>query len=314
MFTLSELLEGKVAKHNDPSKIAAIRKIEELNQDKGPGEYDVEPMPHGSSGGFVVVRHDLPAPKKYFVKKFFTSRIRSENYDDACEFFFYKLLEILGYGAKCHMTNDEVKGNLIISEDLSVTKPESHSEKTFETHRDTIFYNRKNHHNPEFEKSDRFRKDFMAIEFLLNFLEIGDVSENTANIGTVVTRSPKHEIQPKVKTKIVDLTPPATVISQKILSFDQVLESAQAFWRGSYVSKIEQEALQSRYNEALKGIFFGTHKRPSMLEAIEMAQLACRESFLVGTDFGKLDALAERLSLKTKQHSQHYLPNLQAKF
>lgn len=276
-FTLEELQlpTDEAKKHAVAEKLAAVKKIEELHKSKG--RYEFRPMTDGSSGGFVVARSSTP-DKCYFVKRFLTefSGLNNIHYDVMCEFFYYKLLQHMGYGPKCHVTAYSDKGYVLISEDLNQVKLKSNTVKTFQTYSETLKDFDKTHHQPS-QKSDDFNTDFMAVEILHDLLELGDVHMNMGNSGTVVTRSPKHDKEkPKVKAKIIDFSLPIKPISvYSAVQFNEILENLSSSWRGLFVEKVTKEELEKKYQLAWQKIFAGSTKRPGIITAIEMAYNDC---------------------------------------
>jgi len=301
MFTLKDLLTNPsrdLLKYTTAANIAAITKIDELYGQAG--TYDFEPMPDGSCGGIVVVRHDEPE-QKFFVKRFAADFAgRSANYDSICEFFYYKLLEHLGYGPKCHITQDGERDYILISQDLNQVKTESGTVKKFETHKDSIKKHRVSHHIPNSPKSKNFYRDFMASEILIRLLELDDVHMNTGNMGTVVTTGPKtspHE--PKVKTKIVDFTLPHKLVHpEAVISFQEITDSLREVWRSDFLSRLNAADREKEYQQALQKIFCGDEKHPPIMDAISVAYEECVREMTPTQSRAKLDRMVEQIKLK----------------
>ena len=254
----------------------ALVKITELNPPKP--TVKIENKGAGINDGFIITAN---AKSKYFIKSFLPAKQSGKT--KIHEFFAYKALEHLGYGAKCHFSSYNGSNAVLISEDLSNIKEKdgATTSKTFVTsealsEKSPIVYSRAT------------CEHMMALEIFSRFLGIGDVSKNLANSGVVKTVGPKTKgEESKQKPKIIDLNfnekNISLVSSHGVENIENILEDIRSGQPMStpFIGKIPPSLVRNSYQAALKHLLEGrphadgTDHRPSLQQALSMAYKDC---------------------------------------
>jgi len=259
--------------------IATISALENSAADSASPKYHLAHKP-GFGGGFIIT--NCASNQSYFAKNFLNP---PQSYEaDFREFFVYKLLEHLGYGAKCHFGRYGESAAFLISTGL--TQKTSDSAKTFYTFKEIAA------HDISLPISRENIEHQMAVQILVSLLDLLDVRSNDENSGIVLTHGPKTtSAEPKAKTKIIDFTIAPKEEKERPSSkigLEDVVKILDSPNYSSFTHRFAAERKGQAYKSALQNLFDGRKSRPPLRAAIKRAYHDCQ--LVMG---GKKDDLLE---------------------